>query len=243
MTGFLDFPASGFESGVQFWKAVTGSSVSEPRGSFGEFATLLPSVGDPYLRVQRVENGPGGIHLDLHADNVKDTSGRAQALGATIVGVRPNVDVLHSPAGVTFCVVRHRGKRHRPPPTTWNETSRSLVDQVSVDVGPTKFPEEAAFWSDLTGWERRTGALPEFEYLMRPACMPFRLLLQKLSKDDSGGGRLHLDLASDDVTQETRRHVVLGASVIRTTRYWTTLVDPAGLTYCVTARNPETGVL
>ena len=73
--------------------------------------------------------------------------------------------------------------------------------------------------------------------------MPLRLLLQRLTEDEPGGAHLHIDWACDDWDSETSRHVALGASVVRIMRYWTTLFDPAGLTYCVTARNPDTGVL
>jgi hypothetical protein len=217
--------------------------MSESRGSSAEFATLLPRAGDPYLRVQRVDRGSGGVHLDLHAENVDEISERAVALGASALEVGPNVKAFRSPAGVTFCVVRHQGERHRPPPTMWDGGSRSLVDQICVDVGPATYLEEAAFWTGLTGWERRAGALPEFEFLVRPADMPLRLLLQRLTEDEPGGAHLHVDLACDDVGRETSRHVALGASVVRIMRHWTTLIDPAGLIYCVTARNPDTGVL
>ncbi len=243
MTGFLDFPASRIGDGARFWQSVTGSTMSESRGSSAEFATLLPKTGDPYLRLQRIEHGSGGVHLDLHAENVDETSQRALTMGALLLEARPHINIFSSPAGVTFCVVRHRGERHRPPPTLWDGRSRSLVDQICVDTGPTTYLEEAAFWTGLTGWERRAGALSEFEFLVRPAHMPFRLLFQRLTEDEPGGGALHLDLACSDVGRETNRHVALGASVVRIMRYWTTLIDPAGMTYCVTARNPDTGML
>ena len=242
MTGSLDFPASTLEDGARFWQSVTGSTMSEYRGSSAEFATFLPKTGDPYLRVQRVDHGSGGVHLDLHAENVDETSERALALGASVLDAGSNIKTFHSPAGVTFCVLRHRGERHRPPPTTWDGGTRSLVDQICVDTGPTTYLEEAAFWTGLTGWERRASGLPEFEFLVRPAHMPFRLLLQRLTEDEPGGGHLHLDLACSDVGRETSRHVALGASVVRIMRYWATLIDPAGMAYCVTARNPDTGV-
>jgi hypothetical protein len=183
------------------------------------------------------------VHLDLHVENIDETSERALDLAAILLEARPSINIFHSPSGVTFCVVRHRGERHRPPPATWDGGSRSLVDQISVDTGPTAYLEEAAFWTGLTGWERRAGALSEFEVLVRPDHMPFRLLLQRLTEDEPGGGQLHLDFACSDVGRETSRHVALGASVVRIMRYWTTLTDPAGMAYCVTARNPDTGVL
>jgi len=243
ITGSLDFPSSGFGNGARFWQSVTGFTISELPGRSCEFATLLPATGHPYLKVQRVGDGPGGVHVDFHAENVDETSQLAVTLGASVLEVRPNINILRSPAGATFGVVRHQGEWHRPPPAMWDGGSRSLVDQVCVDVAPTRYVEESVFWAALTGWERRAGALPEFEVLVRPADMPLRLLLQRLTEDEPEGSGFHFDLACDNVEKETSRHVALGASVIRIMRYWTTLIDPAGMTYCVTRRNPDTGVL
>jgi hypothetical protein len=53
-----------------FWAAVTGSTLPPSRGRSGEFVTVIPSHGDPHLRVQRIDEGPGGSHLDLHVDDV-----------------------------------------------------------------------------------------------------------------------------------------------------------------------------
>ena len=39
------------------------------------------------------------------------------------------------------------------------------------------------------------------------------------------------------------RHLGLGAVVVRRMPVWVTLRDPAGLDYCVTGRDPETGLL
>jgi hypothetical protein len=47
------------------------------------------------------------------------------------------------------------------------------------------------------------------------------------------------DLACDDVPAEVARQVGLGAQVVREVPGdWTTLRDPAGREYCVTARSP-----
>jgi len=72
--------------------------------------------------------------------------------------------------------------------------------------------------------------------------MPLRLLLQRLDEPHSGRGcPAHLDLACDDVPGERARHESLGATVVRVMDNWTTLLDPAGLAYCITRRSPATG--
>ena len=244
MSGFFNFPASKFDEGVRFWGAVTGSTISKHRSWSQSSATLLPQFGDAYLGARRVEHDSGGFHLDLLVDDVDETSRSAVGLGASALEVRTGVSsTLVSPAGVMFSVVRKDGERQRPPPHSSAAGSRSIVDQVCVDIGPAHYADEAAFWTKLTGWERRRGALPEFEYLARQPQMPFRLLLQRLDEEDPDGGHLHLDIACDDVEREKIRHESLGAVTIRIMPFWTTLIDPGGLTYCITSRNPDTGSL
>jgi hypothetical protein len=244
-TAFLDFPAATIDQGCSFWLGVTGYTLSAPRGASGEFATLVPPQGAAYLRVQRVERSEPGCHLDLHVDEVHGAQRRAMALGAATTKAWPTLVTMLSPGGLPFCLVG-AGAEHepeRPPPRVWSGGHRSRVDQFCLDIPPAAFPAEAAFWEALTGWERRAGSRPEFEYLARPDGMPLRLLLQRLDKDgDHGPCRAHLDLACDDVHAERLRHEGMGA-VVTAEPSWTTLRDPAGLAYCITRRHPDTGKL
>jgi hypothetical protein len=100
---------------------------------------------------------------------------------------------------------------------------------------------ETEFWAGLTGWELRDSPRSEFASLTRPDGMSLRLLLQRLG-EPSGPCRAHLDLACDDVPAEVTRHQELGGTVLRVTDVFTTLLDPAGQPYCVTSRNPDTGL-
>ena len=245
LTAFLDFPAvpaSSFERGCSFWQAVTASTLSPPRGRSGEFATLLPPTGDAYLRVQRTGCPDARCHLDLHVDDVDAAVHEALGLGAGPTGAPARLG-LTSPGGLAFCLVSDGGEADRPPPAAWPGGRHSLVDQVCLDISPQAYEHECAFWSTLTGWGRRPGSRPEFEYLVRPPGVPLRLLLQRLDDDRPGPCRAHLDLSCDDVPAERSRHQALGAVVVREMPDWTTLLDPAGLTYCITRRNPATGTL
>ena len=51
LTAFLDRPAATIDAATAFWRTVTGSTLSTPRGEHRQFATLLPPDGDAYLRV------------------------------------------------------------------------------------------------------------------------------------------------------------------------------------------------
>lgn len=155
-TAYLDLPASSLDRGVAFWRAVTGYGLSPARGEHREFATLEPGEGDAFLCVQRVADGPGGIHLDLHVADPRAGADAALALGAVEVADRGYV-VLRSPGGFTFCLVPgclvpgHESMR--PPAATWGDGGRSLVDQVCLDIPAAGYDEECAFWEALTGWE------------------------------------------------------------------------------------------
>jgi hypothetical protein len=95
LTVFLDFPADAFDSGVAFWREVTGSGLSPFRGTTGEFATLLPPAGDAYLHVQRITDGGSGHHLDLHVDPADGTLEDAAALAVSLgARVRDRADQL-----------------------------------------------------------------------------------------------------------------------------------------------------
>src|SRR6476661_3387309 len=211
LTAFLDSPPETASASERFWREVTGTRLSPPRGERDEFATLLPPDGDPFLKVQRVvQSVPGGLHLDVHTDDVRGLA----------------------------CLVGHPGRR-RPGPVG-PPGARSLVDQVCLDVPPSQWDAERSFWAALTGWELRSGALAGFAVLARPEGMPLRLLLQRLD-DEQYTVTGHLDLAREDRDAEAARHAALGARPVRRTEHWTTLRDPAGRGYCLTRRDVETG--
>ncbi len=237
VTAFLDSPPETERASEEFWLAVTGCRPSPPRGPRHEFTTLLPPVGDAFLKVQRiVQSIPGGMHLDLHTDDVRGLADRVDELGGTTSHHVLGYVVCGSPGGLTFCLVGHPGRR-RPPPQEW-PGGRSLVDQVCLDIPPSRFDEECAFWAALTGWAWADTGHSEFRRLVRPEPVPFRFLLQRLD-DEQQTVTAHLDLACDDPHAETARHEALGAETVRHYDDWTVLRDPAGRRYCNTGRRPE----
>lgn len=84
VTAFLDTAEERAEAAEVFWSRITGYRVSPRRGRRDEFATLLPSDGDAFLRLQQVvQSPPGGLQLDLHTDDVRALARRAEDLGAS----------------------------------------------------------------------------------------------------------------------------------------------------------------
>ena len=234
ITAFLDTDETRAPEVERFWCAVAGCELSSRRGTRAEFATLLPPDGDPFLRAQSVvQSPPGGLHLDLHASDIAGLAAQAEQLGASASYHELGYVVLGSPGGLTFCIVGGPGGR-RPEPVRWPR-GRSLVDQVCVDVPPSRFEAEVGFWRRLTGWPEVETDSGEFRRLARGEGLPLQLLLQRLD-DEQPVATAHLDLACDDRAAEVARHVELGALVVRRTDGWTTLRDPSGRQYCVTDR-------
>ncbi|HEX6876022.1 MAG TPA: VOC family protein [Nocardioidaceae bacterium] len=235
VSAFLDTDEERAPAVERFWSGVTGSLLSSRRGRRDEFVTLLPPDGDAFLKAQTVgQSPPGGLHLDLHTRDTNGLAARAEQLGASASYNDQGYVVLGSPGGMTFCIVSHAAA-HRPVPVPW-PGGRSLVDQVCLDIPPSRFDAELAFWRDLTGWQQVKAADDsEFARLERGDGLPLQLLLQRLD-DEQSVVTAHLDLACDDRDAEVARHRDLGASVVRRTEGWTTLRDPSGRAYCVTGR-------
>ena len=248
MTVFLDLPARDQAVGEEFWRRVTGSELSARRGPDGAFATLLPARGDACLRVQRVDDGPGGRHLDLHVDLSEESlaavAARSVGLGATVRHVEEGLVVLDSPGGFGFCLVVWEGEETVPEPVDLDGGGVGRLDQLCLDVPPEQFEAEVAFWSELTGWKRHSGSRPEFTALERPAGLPIRVLLQRRSEAPAGDRvTAHVDFAGDDIDALAERHVAAGARIIARQSHWVTLTDPTGQPYCLTGRDPRTGLL
>ena len=230
---FLDTPRRDAPRSWAFWSAVTGWSLSATRGDSGEFATLLPSRGDAWLKVQAVDDGPGGIHLDLDVDDVAAAASEAERLGARRIGaIGEVVVVLRSPGGLTFCLTPWHGDAEQV-----RDGATELVDQVCIDCPDDVHDAEVEFWTALTGWTWADVDEPELSVLRRPAGIPFRLLFQRLG-EPTGPVRAHADLACADRASSTERHLAAGAQVVRVRAGWTVMADPVGRVYCLTDRSP-----
>ena len=238
---FLDRPMKKFGPACEFWTAVTRTKLSERRGVRGEFVTLLPDgAADACAKVQGVA-GAGGAHLDLVVDDVRALVDSALRLGAETVANHPGWSVLRSPGGQLFCAVPWHGESARPPVVKGTSGVTSRLDQVCIDLAPSVYEAEVAFWSALTGWESQPGALEEFHVIRPPAALPIRILLQRLGT--SRPTSAHLDLACSDIDAVRIRHELLGATLVGRGARWTVMRDPSGGTYCLTPRDPETGGL
>lgn len=231
LTAFADFPAPEFEDGVEFWRSATGHRLSSRRGQFDEFASLLPSAGDEYLRVQRLGDGPTRVHLDLHVDDPWTVAEAAEAAGAELIADSGHgYLIMRSPAGQVFCLVT-AALDEVPPATQWPAGHSSRVTEVCLDVPSVRYPAEVKFWKSLLGgdWAARGGDDP----LVRRASggWALGLLLQPavIATEVSG----HLHLSTDDRPAEVERLTALGARARAVRTGWTVMEAPGGLSLCV----------
>jgi hypothetical protein len=199
LEAFLDFPAETYDAGTTFWAEVTGYGLGPQRGPDDQFATLEPPEGLDFLRVQRVADGPR-LHVDVHVDDTEAAVAEAEGLGATRQDSPfPDVAVMRSPGGFVFCFVRE-GAGERPAPRTWPDGRTSHVDQVCLDVPPSRYDAEMDFWAALTGWERRDPRPgSEFGRITGPPQQPLHLLLQRLD-DEQESVTAHLDWSASPRT-------------------------------------------
>ncbi|CAM5401403.1 VOC family protein [Streptomyces pilosus] len=232
---FLDRPGAAADRAGAFWAAVTESRLSGPSGEHGEFVTLSADGADACAGVQRTDSGTGGVHLDLSVDDVPEFVAAARRLGAGTVAEHEGWTVLRSPAGQLFCAIPWHGESVRPP-----VAHGSRLDQVCLDIPPSRYDGEVAFWGGLLPeWESAPGSLPEFRVVRPPAGLPVRVLLQRTGEERPVSA--HPDLACADIAATRVRHEELGARPVAAFDHWTVMRDPTGGTYCLTGRDPWTG--
>lgn len=234
---FLDRPAAVAGRAGDFWTAATGTGLSEPSGDEGEFSVLAAEGADGCVGLQRIPAGAGGAHLDFSVDDIAEFAEEALRLGAETVAEREGLRVLRSPTGQLFCAVVWQGESVRPP-----VVHGSRLDQVCLDVPPSAFETEVAFWGRLLAdWDSAPGSLPGFHVVKPPAGLPVRILLQRVAEERPVSA--HPDLACADIEVVRARHEGLGAVFVAAFDHWTVMRDPTGGVYCLTGRDPETGGL
>ncbi|MGC3995718.1 MAG: VOC family protein [Propionicimonas sp.] len=232
MTAFLDFAPDEFGAGTAFWRAATGYGLSPFRGAASEFATLVPTGGDDYLKVQRLGAGLTRLHLDVHVPDPWAAAEAAERAGAVLVDeTRHSYVVLRSPAGFTFCLVSQPASVV-PPVARWESGHRSRVSRFCLDVPRKRYAAEVAFARQVLGGDWRE--LSEPETALRPAGeLPLDVRLQPA--EFASEVSTHLHVITDDLAAEVDRLVDLGARrrAVRTSK--AILESPGGMVLCVVA--------
>ncbi len=100
----IDVPAGEHDRELTFWRAATGAALDRfdrhPEYHGGELAG-----SEFWLLVQRLDDGPSRVHVDIHTDDLAAEVARLEKLGAERVEQAHSWWVMRDPAGLLFCVI------------------------------------------------------------------------------------------------------------------------------------------
>jgi predicted enzyme related to lactoylglutathione lyase len=100
----IDVPPATHDRELAFWSGAVGEELAQ--GSrYPEYHGAALRGQDLGLLVQRLGDGPGRVHLDIHTDDVDAEIARLEKLGAQRVQQVHAWWILRDPAGLLFCVV------------------------------------------------------------------------------------------------------------------------------------------
>ena len=100
----LAVPAADHDRELAFWSAAVGQPLTrfDTHPEYHGAALHGPEFG---LLIQRLGDGPGRIHLDIHTDDLAAEITRLEELGAERVQQVHAWWILRDPAGLLFCVI------------------------------------------------------------------------------------------------------------------------------------------
>ena len=101
----IDVPEADHDRELAFWSGATGQELVQFQRRPEYHGAELPGR-DLGLLVQRLDDGPCRVHLDIHTDDPAGEMARLEKLGAELV---EQVDgawwIMRDPAGLVFCVI------------------------------------------------------------------------------------------------------------------------------------------
>jgi hypothetical protein len=100
----VDVPAADHDRELAFWGAATGQSLTQ-FDRHPEYHGAALHGQDFWLLIQRLDDGPGRVHIDIHTDDLAAEVARLERLGAQRVQQVHSWQVMKDPAGLLFCVI------------------------------------------------------------------------------------------------------------------------------------------
>ena len=231
----IDVPADFLPESTRFWSTVARSTPAVTHEGPHDPVTLVPRSGSPWLRLEGSDADTPTAHLELVTADPGAASAEARRLGAREVGRDRRGRYMLSPAGVRFTLTADL-------PEGGGVQDRDLdvlIDQACLDVPSAAFDDEVAFWNAFTGWPVDPSRYSDFRALSRPEWIPVRLTFQRVGNPEAG---IHPDVACRRSMITQREHEQLGAVFDERRPRWAVMVAPSGLRYCVTDRDPATGL-
>jgi hypothetical protein len=103
----IDVPPADHDRELAFWSAATGRPLAQFDSHPEYHGAALPGQ-EFWLLVQRLDEGPGRVHIDIHTDDPAAEIARLEKLGAELVRQAHSWWVMRDPAGLLFCVIPER---------------------------------------------------------------------------------------------------------------------------------------
>ena len=116
----IDVPAADHDRELAFWSGATGQQLARFDRHPEYHGAKLPGH-DMGLLVQRLGDGPGRVHLDIHTDDPAAELARLEKLGAELVAQVHAWWIMRDPAGLPFCVIPE-------PPGALNDSNAQRWD-------------------------------------------------------------------------------------------------------------------
>ena len=116
----IDVPPAENDRELAFWSAATG----QPLAQFDrhpEYHGAALDGQDLWLLIQRLDEGQGRVHIDIHTDDPAAEMARLEQLGAELVQQAHSWWVMRDPAGLLFCIIPER-------PGTLNDSNAQRWD-------------------------------------------------------------------------------------------------------------------
>ena len=100
----VDVPESDHDRELAFWRGATGGETGRSE-RYPEFHWAQLPGQEIAMLVQRLDDGPGRVHLDIHTDDLAAEVTRLEVLGAERVRQVHGWWIMRDPAGLLFCVI------------------------------------------------------------------------------------------------------------------------------------------
>ena len=100
----IDVPPADHDRELAFWSAATGQPLAQFE-RHPEYHGAAVCGQEVWLLIQRLDDGPGRVHIDIHTDDPAAEIARLEKLGAELVRQAHSWWIMRDPAGLPFCVV------------------------------------------------------------------------------------------------------------------------------------------
>jgi Glyoxalase-like domain len=100
----IDVPPADHDRELAFWSAAAGQPLAQFQ-RHPEYHGAALHGQEFWLLVQRLDQGPARVHIDIHTDDLPAEIARLEGHGAERVQQVHSWQVMRDPAGMLFCVI------------------------------------------------------------------------------------------------------------------------------------------